>query len=208
MSIKTYLILFYITFKYTDVSLFIMKTYYDTIPSVKMTDVKNNDEITLIFVYKGDGVDYYTFSKNMNNEWGMRHAFVRRNGEIIDANEVIVKPTPSKNDKWVLEQINVILHRLWESTLLADLLLRVEIKFDNEDAKHFIYTGNKSIYKGKYINDPKKKLLRISTKKPIKLESKRMKHHSKVNKSNSLTKSYKKMTGDIGALGKNFNKLI
>ena len=185
-----------------------MKTYYDTVPSVKMTDVKNNDEITLIFVYKGDGVDYYTFSKTMNNEWWMRHAFVRRNGEIIDANEVIVKPTPSKNDKWALEQINVILHRLWESTRLADLLHRVEIKFDNEDAKHFIYTDNKATHQWKYANNPKKKLLRVSTKKPIILESKHMKHRSKVNKSNSLTKSYKKMTGNIETLGKNFNKLI
>lgn len=184
-----------------------MKTYYDTIPSVKMTDVKNNNEITLIFTYNGDGVDYYTFSKNMNDEWGMKHTFVRRTGERIKSDEVM-KPTPSKNDKWALEQINVILHRLWESVLLADVLLQVEIKFDKDDAKRFIYTGNKSIYKGKYINDPKKKLLRISTKKPIKLESKRMKHHSKVNKSNSLTKSYKKMTGDIKALGKNFGKLI
>ena len=46
------------------------------------------------------------------------------------------------------------------------------------------------------------------TKVPSKLESKGMKQHSKVNKSNSLTKSYKKMTGDIEALGENFNKLI
>lgn len=46
------------------------------------------------------------------------------------------------------------------------------------------------------------------TKVPSKLESKGMKQHSKVNKSNSLTKSYKKMTGNVGALGKNFNKLI
>lgn len=46
------------------------------------------------------------------------------------------------------------------------------------------------------------------TKVPSKLESKRMKHHSKVNKSRSLAKSCKRMTGNVKALGKNFNKLI
>lgn len=46
------------------------------------------------------------------------------------------------------------------------------------------------------------------TKVPSKLESKRMKHHSKVNKSQSLAKSCKRMTGNVKALGKNFKRLI
>lgn len=42
----------------------------------------------------------------------------------------------------------------------------------------------------------------------LKLESKRMKSKKSPVKKNSLTKSCKKMSGNIGVLGKNFNKLI
>lgn len=42
---------------------------------------------------------------------------------------------------------------------------------------------------------------------PKKMESKKM-YKSPVKKANTLTKSCKRMTGDVKALGKNFNKLI
>lgn len=171
-----------------------MTIYRGIIPSIKMTDVNNNNKITLVFTYDADGVDYYRFSKNIKGEWGMKHSFVRRNGEKIYSDESL-KATPLKNDNWALKQINVILHRLWS----APLLLQVEINFDNDKERIFARTGEKSVYKWKYTNNPEKKVLRISTKKPSKMESKKM----------SAKKSpVKCMTGNIEALGKNFNKLI
>lgn len=105
----------------------------------------------------------------------------------------------------LLRRINKILDNMWKRTNVVSVeILLKNIKNGNFEVR--VYNKKKSrVPDWKRTGLPKN--VHTRAKKPTKMESKKM-YASPVKKSNNLTKSCKKMTGNISGLGKNFNKLI
>lgn len=176
-----------------------MKKYINVTPQVTFAEVQDNKEITLDITYDADALQYYSFFKT-NNKWGYRHLFFYRTEPKHIIPPKTVKPISSHDDVWAFESINNILAELWDIPKLIEVTITLGDKKTvyAKDAKNST----------PWVYHDGKKMLPISTKRPYKMQSKPMKHHVKANKSNSLIKSCKCMTGDVTVLGKNFNRLI
>ena len=123
----------------------------------------------------------------------------------------IIKPTDDENVAMVIQRFGINFKKpgriVWENFSKKSLMYYYEVRKEINDAID-IALQNKDLSFIRVTIQPKrgKKVVRLFSikSKPSKMESKKM-----YNKKSSTQKSpVKRMTGDIGALGKNFNKLI
>lgn len=123
----------------------------------------------------------------------------------IDSNLAPVVIKSCKTPEEVADFINDKLLSHWSNSDVFKVKLRITPYLANENV---IY---ETIYvkKGRFTHSGMAGAIRHDYTQHGKLKSNAMKQKkSPVKKGNTLTKSCKRMTGDVTALGKNFNKLI
>lgn len=168
------------------------KIYIDSVINLHTNRLKSNDGWIKI-VSNTKWSDKYTSVDERSKEIGK--LIQEKNGAMpinIIIDNYLKRINSTLSDMWKNEKITSV------EIILMDIVGRyVEVR---------VYNKKKSrVPDWKRTGLPKN--VHTRAKKPLKLESKKM-YKSPVKKGNTLTKSYKHMTGDVTALGKNFNKLI
>lgn len=168
------------------------KIYIDSVINLHTNRLKSSDGWIRI-MSNTKWSDKYTSVDERSEEIGK--LIQKRNGAML---------IESRIDNY-LKHINSILSDMWKNEkitsveiILMDVIGRyVEVR---------VYNKKKArVPDWKRTGLPKN--VHTRAKKPTKMESKKM-YTSSVKKSDNLTKSCKRMTGDVTVLGKNFNKLI
>lgn len=142
-----------------------------------------------------------------NTKWSNKHTSIDERleeiGKLIQKSNGAM-PIESRIDNY-LKHINSILSDMWKNEKITSVeIILMDVVGRYAEAR--VYNKKKSrVPNWKRTGLPKN--VHTRAKKPLKLESKKM-YKSPVKKGNTLTKSCKRMTGDVTALGKNFNKLI
>ena len=177
--------------------------FYNKVPSVTLSQVQKSKIIRLSMANKKEVIKSITISKNSGSGlwYGGQTYPTRYPSDLL-----------TSDDGEIVSIINALVKTWWKKDDVTDVSIsiantrKIFVKNKNVAPRWKQHSGGVPDYIHLGYKEPFGK--NTKTKVPSKLESKGMKQHSKVNKSNSLTKSYKKMTGDVTTLGKNFNKLI
>lgn len=177
--------------------------FYNKVPKVTLGQVQKSKIIRLSMANKKEVIKSITIFKDSGSGfWYSGQTYpTRYRPDLL-----------TSDDGEIVSIINILVKTWWKKDDVADVSISIantrNIFVKNEKvAPHWKqHSGGVPDYIHLGYKEPFGK--NRKTKVPSKLESKRMKQHSKVNKSNSLHKSYTRMTGDVTVLGKNFNKLI
>ena len=173
---------------------------YTKKPHITLNDIPENVENVVITVFKKTAWQSLIYERTYHD--GKRYVSMVRSKVFA-----VTTPTKDRNalHKWLWFAGGLFLDKknrksLSDTELVEEMNHKIEIGWMNSNIIKV-----EIMFLGKF-NEPIE--TRVYVKKaPAKMESKKM-YASPVKKSNNLTESCKKMTGNIEVLGKNFGKLI